>query len=42
MAFGIGKKEDRDSYDIKQTLVLNINKLSPSDLKYLEDQMHIL
>ena len=42
MAFGISQKEDTDAYDVKQTLVANINKLSPQDLAYLVDQMSIL
>jgi len=42
MAFGIAQKEDVDAYDIKQKLVININKLSPQDLSYLESQMDIL
>jgi len=42
MAFGISVKEDTDAYDVKQTLVANINKLSPQDLAYLVDQMSIL
>jgi len=42
MAFGIAQKEQLDSYEIKQKLVININKLSPQDLSYLESQMDIL
>ncbi|MEA2017224.1 MAG: hypothetical protein U9N59_02140 [Campylobacterota bacterium] len=42
MAFGISQKENMDAYDVKQTLVANINKLSPHDLAYLVDQMSIL
>jgi len=42
MAVGIGKKEERDSYEIKSNLVENINKLSSTDFKYLEDQMNML
>ena len=42
MAFGISVKEDMDAYDIKQTLVANINKLSPQDLDYLVTQMSML
>jgi len=42
MAFGIAQKEGLDSYEVKQNLVSNINKLSPEDLKYLETQMDLL
>ena len=42
MAFGISVKEDMDAYDVKQTLVANINKLSPADINYLTTQMSIL
>jgi len=42
MAFGIAQKEELDAYDIKQKLVININKLSSHDLKYLEEQMDLL
>ncbi len=42
MAFGIAQKEDLDSFDVKQKLVTNINKLAPADIKYLEDQMLML
>jgi Fe-S cluster biosynthesis and repair protein YggX len=42
MAFGISVKEDMDAYDVKQTLVVNINKLSAQDLAYLVEQMSML
>lgn len=42
MAFGIAQKEGLDSYEIKQNLVTNINKLSPNDINYLIEQMSIL
>jgi len=42
MAFGIAQQEELDSFDVKLRLVENINKLSPSDLDYLEEQMSIL
>jgi hypothetical protein len=42
MAFGIAQKEDTDSFDVKQKLVANINKLSPKDIDYLTNQMSIL
>ncbi len=42
MAFGIAQKEDTDSFDVKQKLVSNINKLSPQDIDYLTNQMSIL
>ena len=39
MAFGIAQKENLDSFDVKQKLVENINKLSSSDVQYLINQM---
>ncbi len=42
MAFGIAQKEGLDSFEIKQKLVTNINKLSDLDMKYLVDQMSML
>ena len=42
MAFGISVKEDMEAYDVKQTLVANINKLSSQDLAYLVEQMSML
>ena len=42
MAFGIAQKEELDSYEVKQKLVTNVNKLSSEDLKYLESQMENL
>ena len=42
MAYGIAQKENMDSFIIKQKLVANINKLTPSDIDYLSTQMSIL
>lgn len=42
MAYGIAQKENTDSFETKQKLVSNINKLSPSDINYLVNQMSIL
>jgi len=42
MAFGISVKENLDAYDVKQTLVTNINKLAPADIDYLIKQMSML
>ena len=42
MAFGIAQKEELDSYDVKQKLVENINKLSTEDFEYLQSQMEML
>jgi len=42
MAFGIAQKEDLDSFEVKQKLVANINKLGSTDMKYLVDQMSML
>ena len=42
MAFGIAQKENLDSYDVKQKLVSNVNKLAPADIEYLKTQMSIL
>ncbi len=42
MAFGIAQKEQLDSFEVKQKLVANVNKLSPQDVKYLEVQMDTL
>lgn len=42
MAFGIAQKENLDSYEIKQKLVANINKLGSTELQYLVDQMSML
>lgn len=42
MAFGISQKEGLDSFEVKQKLVENVNKLSPADLNYLVEQMSIL
>jgi len=42
MAFGIAQKEQLDSFDVKQNLVINVNKLTDADLKYLIDQMAML
>ncbi len=42
MAFGIAQKEELDSYEVKQNLVSNINKLGPNDMQYLIDQISML
>jgi len=42
MAFGIANKEELDSFEVKQKLVTNVNKLSPRDLEYLVAQMELL
>lgn len=42
IAFGISQKEELDSYDVKQTLVSNVNKLAPADVEYLKNQMEML
>ncbi|MGB3751263.1 MAG: hypothetical protein WA945_06810 [Arcobacteraceae bacterium] len=42
MAFGIAQKEELDSYEVKQKLVENINKLSTEDFDYLQSQMEML
>ncbi len=42
MAYGIAKQEELDSYEVKQKLVNNINKLAPQDMNYLINQMSIL
>ncbi len=42
MAFGIAQKEELDSYEVKQKMVANINKLSSKDLEYLESQLDLL
>ena len=42
MAYGIAQKENIDSFDVKQKLVANINRLTPSDIDYLTTQMSIL
>lgn len=42
MAFGIAQKEELDSYEVKQTLVANINKLAAADIEYLINQMGML
>jgi len=42
MAYGISVKEDLDSYEVKQTMVKNIDRLSPQDMEYLIEQMSIL
>ncbi|MBD3841171.1 MAG: hypothetical protein IE909_04690 [Campylobacterales bacterium] len=39
MAFGISQKESLDSYEVKQKMVNNLNKLSIPDFNYLVDQM---
>ena len=42
MAYGIAQKEEMDSFEVKQRMVKNINKLAPADLNYLVQQMSIL
>jgi len=42
MAFGIAQKEELDSYEVKEKMVTNIDKLSPKDLEYLESQLELL
>ncbi len=42
MSYGISVKEGLDSFDVKQKLVANINKLAPADVDYLVEQMSIL
>lgn len=42
MAYGIAKQEELDSYEVKQKLIKNINKLAPQDLNYLVNQMSLL
>lgn len=42
MAYGIAQKEEMDSFEVKQRLVKNINKLAPQDFNYLVEQMSIL
>jgi len=42
MAFGIAQKEGFDSFEVKQKLVKNVNKLSSADLQYLQEQMELL
>lgn len=39
MAFGIAQKEGLDSFEVKQKLVTNVNKLAPQDLEYLKQQL---
>ena len=39
MAFGIAQKEGLDSFEVKQKLVANVNKLSLQDLEYLKQQL---
>jgi len=42
MSYGISVKEGLDAFDVKQKLVSNINKLSPADIVYLEEQLSLL
>ena len=42
MAYGIAQKEGMDSFDVKQKLVKNINKLTKNDVDYLIAQVSIL
>jgi len=39
MAFGIAQKEGLDSYEVKQKLVTNVNRLSAQDIEYLKQQL---
>ena len=39
MAYGIAQKEGLDSFDVKQKLVLNINKLTPQNIDYLINEL---
>lgn len=42
IAFGIAQKEELDSYEVKEKLVENINKLSSADFNYLQSQIEML
>ena len=42
MAFGIAQKENLDTFDVKQKLVANINRLAKDKFDYLVDQMELL
>jgi len=42
MAYGIAQKEGFDSFETKQKMVNNINKLYKQDLNYLVEQLSIL
>jgi len=42
MAFGIAQKERLEPFDVKQTMVANINKLAPKDVEYLQTQLMLL
>ena len=42
MSYGIAVKEGFDSFEVKQKLVANINKLSPHDIEYLIQQLSLL
>jgi len=42
MAFGIAQKEGLEPFDVKQKMVININKLSPKDVQYLQEQLMLL
>jgi len=39
MAHGIAQKEEIDSFEVKQKLVENVNKLTTANFKYLEVEM---
>jgi len=39
MAHGIAQKEEIDSFEVKQKLVENVNKLTAANFKYLEVEM---
>lgn len=42
MAYGIAIKEQYDTFEVKQKMVANINKLAPADLEYLVNQLSLL
>ena len=42
MAYGIAVKEELDSFNVKQKLVSNINKLAVADIEYLIEQLSLL
>lgn len=42
IAYGIATKESIDSFEVKQKLVNNINKLLEKDVEYLTEQLSLL
>jgi len=42
IAFGIAKKEGLESFEVKQKVVENIDRLSAEDFNYLQTQMDML